>query len=275
MNWKNLGLWVLTTMLVAACGGGGSNSPAYKVSNSAAFGNGTSGGSSGGTTGSTDVSSNVSGTVVLSLSSNTISASQPATVTAVVKDAAGNPISGALVQFALTGTSASTLATLSPASTITDANGQAATTLTPSRWCNQRCGLCERDRRHKRGFIDCQEGVFCQRDERDLEFSGFVTLVHQRLQHGIDQHHGSWCQQYVACDGQCVVHLCVRGEGQYFALVVDDDRPQWLGDLPRQRVRQQQRDGPYQRADCRYNGAALRGFDRGCAIDSGHSVCVR
>lgn len=132
MNWKNLGLWVLTTMLVAACGGGGSNSPAYKVSNSAAFGNGTSGGSSGGTTGSTDVSSNVSGTVVLSLSSNTISASQPATVTAVVKDAAGNPISGALVQFALTGTSASTLATLSPASTITDANGQAATTLTPA-----------------------------------------------------------------------------------------------------------------------------------------------
>lgn len=132
MNWKNLGLLALTAVLVAACGGGGgsSSSPGYNVSNNAAFGNGTSSG--GGTSGSTDVSSNVSGAVVLSLSSNTISASQPATVIAVVKDAAGIPIAGALVQFALTGTGASTLATLSPASAITDATGQAATTLTPA-----------------------------------------------------------------------------------------------------------------------------------------------
>ncbi|WP_081961359.1 Ig-like domain-containing protein [Aquabacterium sp. NJ1] len=133
MNWKNLVLWAATTALVAACGGGGSSSsPAYNVSNNAAFGNGSSGGSSGSTTGSSDVSSNVSGTVVLSLTNSTISASQPATVIAVVKDAAGLPIAGALVQFALTGSSASTLATLSPASAITDANGQAATTLTPA-----------------------------------------------------------------------------------------------------------------------------------------------
>lgn len=130
MNGKNLMLWAVTTVLVAACGGGGgsSSSPAYNVSNNAAFGNG----SSGGSTSTTDVSSNVSGAVVLALSSNTISASQPATVTAVVKDAGGIPIAGALVQFALSGTSSSGVATLSPASAITDGNGQAVTTLTPA-----------------------------------------------------------------------------------------------------------------------------------------------
>lgn len=134
MNWKNRILWGVTSVLMVACGGGGGSSsgPAYSVSGNAAFGSGSSGSNSGGSTGSTDVSSNVSGTVVLSLSSNTISASQPATVIAVVKDAGGLPISGALVQFALSGTSASGLATLSPASAITDANGQAATTLTPA-----------------------------------------------------------------------------------------------------------------------------------------------
>lgn len=132
MNWKNLMLWAATTVLVAACGGGGgsSSSPAYNVSGNAAFGNGSSG--SGGSTSATDVSSNVSGTVLLALSSNTISASQPATVTAVVKDAAGIPVAGALVQFALSGTSSSGVATLSPASAITDGNGQAVTTLTPA-----------------------------------------------------------------------------------------------------------------------------------------------
>lgn len=132
MNWKNLMLWAATTVLVAACGGGGgsSSSPAYNVSGNAAFGNGSSG--NGGSTSTTDVSSNLSGAVVLALSSNTISASQPATVTAVVKDAAGIPVAGALVQFALSGTSSSGVATLSPASAITDGNGQAVTTLTPA-----------------------------------------------------------------------------------------------------------------------------------------------
>lgn len=140
MNWNNLVLSVLVAALVAACGGGGGNAstPTYDVSSDATFGSGTSGNtggsgstSSGSTTTTTNVSSNAAGSVILSLTSNQISASQPTTVTAVVKDAAGLPVAGALIQFSLSGTGATALAGLAPESALTDASGQAATTLTP------------------------------------------------------------------------------------------------------------------------------------------------
>lgn len=119
--------------LMAACGGGGgngSNSSGFGSTNgNAAFGIGSHGGS---TTTNPNVISNTFGTVVLSLSSSTTSASQPATVTAVVKDAAGIPVAGALVQFTLTGgVNPGALATLSPATAITDLNGEAVTSITP------------------------------------------------------------------------------------------------------------------------------------------------
>lgn len=139
MNWNNLVLGVLVAALTAACGGGGggASTPAYNVSSNATFGSGTSGtgtsdSSSSGSTTTTNVSTNTAGSVILSLTSSQISASQPTTVTAVVKDAAGVPVVGALVQFTLSGAGASSLATVSPASSITDANGQAAATLTPA-----------------------------------------------------------------------------------------------------------------------------------------------
>lgn len=139
MNWNNLVLSVLVAALMAACGGGGGNAstPTYDVSSDATFGSGTSGNTGGsgstssGSTTTTNVSSNAAGSVILSLTSNQISASQPTTVTAVVKDAAGLPVAGALIQFTLSGSGASGLATVSPPSAITDANGQAAATLTP------------------------------------------------------------------------------------------------------------------------------------------------
>jgi hypothetical protein len=140
MNWKNLMLGTMATALLAACGGGGgsnSSSPAYNVSGNSAFGNGSSGSSTGsgsgsGSTSTTNVTSNTAGSLILALSSSTVSASQPATITAVVKDAAGAPIAGALVQFSLSGAGSATLATLSPQSAITDVNGQAASTVTPA-----------------------------------------------------------------------------------------------------------------------------------------------
>lgn len=132
-------LGTMATALMAACGGGGgsSSSPAYNVSGNSAFGNGSSGSSTGsgsgsGSTSTTNVTSNTAGSLILALSSSTVSASQPATITAVVKDAAGTPIAGALVQFSLSGAGSASLATLSPQSAITDANGQAASTVTPA-----------------------------------------------------------------------------------------------------------------------------------------------
>lgn len=123
MNWKTWMAMMAVAASVAACGGGGggAGTPLY--------------GSPAGTTTSTgttttNVTSNSAGSVVLTLSSSTISASLPATVTAVVKDATGAPISNALVQFGLSGGSSS-IAQISPASAVTDANGQAATSLTP------------------------------------------------------------------------------------------------------------------------------------------------
>lgn len=121
-----LGLCIVAGAL-AACGGSGG-------AGTSPFGAGAGSGGTSGTSSGT-VTSNSAGSVVLALSNSTVSASQPATVTAVVKNAAGSPISGALVTFALSGSSAS-IGQLSTTSVVTDSNGQAATTLTPASGAN-------------------------------------------------------------------------------------------------------------------------------------------
>lgn len=74
-----------------------------------------------------NVATSAAGTVVLSLSNSTISASSPGTVTALVKRNDGTPVVGAVVTFAVKNSSA----TVSPERVITDASGSASTTLLP------------------------------------------------------------------------------------------------------------------------------------------------
>lgn len=105
--------------LLVACGGGGSDA------GTSPYGDGT-----GSTTSTGSVTTTSAGTLVLSISNTQVSSSSPGTVTAVLRNAAGSPIKGEVVDFAVTGTS-SGIAQVSPATAITDENGQAATTLTP------------------------------------------------------------------------------------------------------------------------------------------------
>lgn len=110
--------------LLVACGGGGSDA------GTSPFGPG-SGGSVGGTgtsSGNTDTVTNDAGSLVVSLSSRTLSASSPAVVTALVKDAAGNAVQNAVVTFGLTNGG---LASLSSSSGLTNASGEATATLSP------------------------------------------------------------------------------------------------------------------------------------------------
>jgi hypothetical protein len=140
MSWKNLVLGAVVMCSVLACGGGGQSSTGtFQTAGNAAFGGGASNAAAGASspgTGGGNSSTNTAGTVAMLLSSNTISASNPATVTAVVKDAAGAVVPGALIQFSLTGgasgAGATGLATVSPSSALTDANGQAVATLAPA-----------------------------------------------------------------------------------------------------------------------------------------------
>lgn len=122
MNWKTWLTVLAAAAALTACGGGGGNSGTPLYGNSSTTSTGTT---------TTNVTSNSAGSVVLALSSTTISASQPATVTAVVKDANGNPIPDVIVDFGLSGNNAS-IATISPSSVKTDSNGQAAATVTPA-----------------------------------------------------------------------------------------------------------------------------------------------
>lgn len=109
--------------LLVACGGGGSDA------GRSPFGTGSGSGAGAGTvSGNTNTVTNEAGSLVVSLSSRTISASSPAVVTALVKDAAGNVVPDAVVTFGLTNAG---LATLSSTSGLTNANGEASTTLTP------------------------------------------------------------------------------------------------------------------------------------------------
>lgn len=125
MKLKALMAALSAASLLAACGGGGGNA------GTSPFGTGSgSSSTSGSGTSTSSVASNTAGTLVLNLSNSQISSSQPGTVTAALKDAAGNPVAGELILFAIAGGSSS-IAQVSPSSAITDASGQAAATLTP------------------------------------------------------------------------------------------------------------------------------------------------
>ena len=115
--------WIglVMALLLAACGGGGGDSGC------SVYSSGCSGTDSGTDSGTGSVASSTSGTVVLSLSNSTISASSPGTVTALVKKNDGTPLQGVVVTFAVTNGSA----TVSPVRVITDASGNASTSLVP------------------------------------------------------------------------------------------------------------------------------------------------
>lgn len=119
MNWKTWLTVLAAAASLTACGGGGAGTPLYGGTSS----------TSSTTSGSTSTSTNSSGSLVLSLSSQTISSSSPGVVTALVKDSAGAVVSGAVVTFAVTDTS---LATLSSSSGLTNASGEASTTVSPN-----------------------------------------------------------------------------------------------------------------------------------------------
>lgn len=111
MNWiKALATLGLSAVL-AACGGGGGSSGAT----------GSSGGGSGG--GAAGVP-----TVTVSLSSTTVTSAAPVTVTALLKDGTGSPVSGQVVNFSAPGA----LGTFSPSSALTDAAGTATVKLAPA-----------------------------------------------------------------------------------------------------------------------------------------------
>ena len=113
MSFVTIKAWLagLCVVALAGCGGGGgaSGDPAL-------------GGGSGSGAGA-------SATVTLSLSSPTVTPAAPATVTVTVRDAAGNPMAGTVVDLS---TERGTLGTLSVASVATDAKGVATATLTAS-----------------------------------------------------------------------------------------------------------------------------------------------
>jgi hypothetical protein len=122
MIWRVGGLALAAVL--SACGGGGSDAGCVSFSGSC-----TTGASTTTTTTSNTgaVSTSATGSVVLSLSSVTISASTPGTVTALVRDASGTPLENKLVKFAV---SESSIATISP-SALTDKFGNASATLQP------------------------------------------------------------------------------------------------------------------------------------------------
>jgi Bacterial Ig-like domain (group 1) len=111
-------------LVLSACGGGSKAGCSVFDTTCAAATDGAASSSSG--TGTVATSS--AGTVVLSLSSDTISASTPGTVTALVKNADGTPVANTLVTFGVTNGTAAVL----PVRVKTDAQGAASTTLTPS-----------------------------------------------------------------------------------------------------------------------------------------------
>ncbi|MBW8757142.1 MAG: Ig-like domain-containing protein [Burkholderiales bacterium] len=92
---------------------------------SAGGGDNGKGGNTGGTGGTGGTTT--SGTIVESLSSSTVTAGAPATVTATVKTSAGVPIAGAVVTF-----STGAIGLLSSATALTNSSGVATVTLSPS-----------------------------------------------------------------------------------------------------------------------------------------------
>jgi len=110
MSFMTIKTWLagLCVLALVGCGGGGG---------SGGSGDPVLGGGSG---------SGSSATVTLVVSSPTVTAASPATVTVTVRDAAGNPIAGTVVDLT---TERSTLATLSVSSVATDAKGTATAIL--------------------------------------------------------------------------------------------------------------------------------------------------
>lgn len=106
--------------VVSACGGGGSDA------GSSVFGSGGGGGTGGGTGGGGGTVRTP--TISVGLSTTTVTAAAPATVTAVVKDATGAPVTGQVVQFGTSGG----LGKLSSSSALTDATGSASVSLQPA-----------------------------------------------------------------------------------------------------------------------------------------------
>lgn len=112
---------------MASCGGGGGASGGGdSLFSNSTSGSGSSSSSSSGS-GSSNVTTSTSGSVVMTLSSTTISASNPGTVSALVKDANGQPLTNTMVTFAVT----SGAATVSPIRVLTNSSGIAATALVP------------------------------------------------------------------------------------------------------------------------------------------------
>lgn len=111
-------LMLTATMVavLAACGGGGGGGDA----GTPVVGGGGTGG--GGTTPVTTP------TMTLALSSSTVTANAPATVTASLRTATGAPIPGTVVTFATTGN----LGKFEPASALTNDSGDATVTLSPA-----------------------------------------------------------------------------------------------------------------------------------------------
>lgn len=104
---------LLAAVMLAACGGGGSDAGDSPFDD----GDGTN---NGGPTGQP--------AITLSLSSSTVTAGAPATVSAVLTDETGAGIAGQVVRFSTDGG----LGTLSASSALTDATGTAAVSLTPA-----------------------------------------------------------------------------------------------------------------------------------------------
>lgn len=115
---KRIGVAVLAAVLTA-CGGGGSDAGCSTFSASCT----TTG--TGSTTTTTPTTTTSASTVTLSLSGDSVSASAPLTVTALVNNGSGQPIAGAVVNFAVTNGGAVPL----PQRVVTDSKGPAVTVL--------------------------------------------------------------------------------------------------------------------------------------------------
>lgn len=107
---------LLAGLVLVACGGGGGPSP-Y-----------TSGSGSGGSGGSGGGGASNSASVAVSLSTNVVTAATPATVTATVRDASGNVVPNGVVSFS----TRFGFGTLNPTTALTNASGQAVTSLSPA-----------------------------------------------------------------------------------------------------------------------------------------------
>lgn len=109
--------------LLAGCGGGGSDAGCSTFSGNCT----TSGGSTSGSSTSSGSTTATAASIVVAMTSDTVSASTPGTVTAQVKNANGSAAADVLVTFSVSNGAA----TVDVARVKTDANGQATTTLKP------------------------------------------------------------------------------------------------------------------------------------------------